>query len=178
MARIAQQRVVAFFARADRARTTKGKGDALEDLICYVFEKVPGIAIATRNKLSVTRSEEIDVAFWNDQLRPLGLWFLPHVLLVECKNWTSAVGSSEVNHFRTVLRDHACSEGILVAANGVSGDAQSLSAAHRALADALKDGQKIILITRDDLEQLKDSRDLVELVKKKICEITVMRTCL
>jgi len=76
--------------------TTTEKGRALEDLICYVLGLVPGIAITHRNELNAFESEEIDVAIWNNKHAD-GFPFLPHVFLVECKNWSkrvARVGSS------------------------------------------------------------------------------------
>jgi hypothetical protein len=46
--------------------STAAQGRALEDLICYVFAQVPGISITRRNEMNAFRTEEIDVALWND----------------------------------------------------------------------------------------------------------------
>jgi len=63
-----------------------GAGRALEDLICYVTGLIPGVAITHRNELNAFDTEEIDVAIWNDGAAD-GLFFLPNIILVECKNW-------------------------------------------------------------------------------------------
>jgi hypothetical protein len=88
-------RVQDYFVRGTTAATTTDQGRALEDLVCYLFEAVPGIAVTERNVVNAFGTEEIDVAFWNDQPRR-GLWFLPTALLVECKNWSRPVGSDEI----------------------------------------------------------------------------------
>ena len=41
MAQLSRARIGGYFARGDSAITTKEKGDALEDLIVYLFEQVP-----------------------------------------------------------------------------------------------------------------------------------------
>src|SRR5262249_51249794 len=83
---------------ADQAKTQAAKGRAFEDLACYLFESIPGISISHRNALNVFESEEIDVAFWNEQ-HPKGLKSLDATLLIECKNWSTTVGSPEVHEF-------------------------------------------------------------------------------
>ena len=49
--------------RADKARTTSGKGKALEDLALYLFTNIPGVSHARRNKKNQYHTEEIDLAF-------------------------------------------------------------------------------------------------------------------
>lgn len=78
MARISQTRIRQFLHRSDNAQTTTERGRALEDLICYLFEKLPGIALTARDVLNTFDTEEIDVAFWNDR-HPRGLYFLPDI---------------------------------------------------------------------------------------------------
>ena len=79
------------FESSDNSQSTHEKGRSLEDLACYLFEQVPGVCISKRNKLNTFKSEEIDVAFWN---RPNenGFYFLPNIILVECKNLSNSVG--------------------------------------------------------------------------------------
>src|SRR5882672_4368815 len=121
MAKVSQRTVRRFLGKGRTASTTREQGTALEELICYVFGCIPGISVATRNAVNEFQSQEIDVAFWNEQ-HPLGLRFLPNILLVECKNWSVPVGSVEVSWFEAKLRRRGLSFGILVAANGITGD--------------------------------------------------------
>jgi hypothetical protein len=51
-----------------------------------------------RDKKNAFRTEEIDVAFWNEQ-EPDGLKAFDETILTECKNWSKPVGSMEVNWF-------------------------------------------------------------------------------
>jgi hypothetical protein len=90
-------------------------------LACYLFESIPGISVLHRNALNVFGSEEIDVAFWNEQ-DPEGLKWLEAFLLVECKNWSAAVGSAEVITFLAKLRNRGLDFGIMIAAKGITGN--------------------------------------------------------
>jgi hypothetical protein len=100
MPAIDQARVQTFIDAGRNAATTVERGRALEDLICYIFGLVPGIAITHRNEMNVFDTEEIDVALFNEDIRSL-----PTVILVEAKNWSNRVGSTEVAWFLTKLQN-------------------------------------------------------------------------
>ena len=155
--------------------TTAVKGRALEDLICYVFAQVPGISITRRNAMNVFKTEEIDVALWNEG-DANGFFFLANIILVECKNWSNPVSSAEVNWFDSKLRNRGLDFGILVAVNGITGDAADLTAAHSIVAAALRDKRRLVVITIDEIVGLSDSLELVRLVKEKICDLAVRGT--
>jgi hypothetical protein len=175
MPRISRRQIRGFFRRVASNNTTTVQGRALEDLVCYLFGLVPGIDVATRNRLNAFDTEEIDVAFWN-QRSQWGLHFLPSILLVECKNWSNPVGSQEVSYFATRLRHRGCDHGVLVAANGITGAAADLTRAHQQIAAALAEGQKILVLTRDEIERLSTTSGLVRLLKQKLCELAVCGT--
>lgn len=175
MARVSQARIVRFLARGDNGRTMTERGRALEGLICYLFASVPGISVTMRNRLNTFETEEIDVALWNDR-DPQGLFFLPHLILVECKNWSAPLSSVEVSWFDVKLRNRGLAFGVLVAANGISGNAEDRTAAHSIIAGALREQRQIVVITRQEIEGIKDSAQIVRLVKEKLCELAVTGT--
>ncbi len=177
MACISQQRIQHFLAAGDNAATTAVKGKAFEDLICYLFSKIPGISVTRRNTLNQFGSEEIDVAFWN-RPNPNGLYFLQNIILVECKNWSQPLGSAEVGWFDTKLRRRAQPFGILIAANGITGNAADRTAAHDVISAALAEGRQFVVITRHEIENLTLSIQIVELIQNKLCELAVAGTLL
>ena len=163
------------FNDSQNALTTTDKGRALEDLICYLFDLVPGIAITRRNTMNAFQTEEIDVALWNDKALD-GLPFMPDIILVECKNWSNPVGSSAVSWFDTKLRNRGLSHGILIATQGITGDAQDLTAAHTVISGALREQRRLLVITKNELRQLQDTDALVHLIKEKLCDLAVRGT--
>lgn len=175
MAAISQITVQTHFHVGANGSTTAERGRALEDLICYVFTQVPGISVTKRNEMNVFETEEIDVALWNDAPAD-GLFFLPNIILVECKNWSRSVGSAEVNWFDTKLRNRGLGFGILIATNGITGSANDLTAAHSIVGAALREGRRLVVIRGQDLLQLADSVELVRLVKEKLCDLAVRGT--
>jgi hypothetical protein len=173
---ILQERVRELFLRGTNAATTTEQGRALEALVCYLFEAVPGIGLTERNLVNPFGTEEIDVAFWNDR-HQAGLWFLPTTILVECKNWSRPVGGDEVAYFVRKLQNRKLDFGLLVAARGITGSPSLLTDAHYEVATALKDGIKVVVIDRSEIEVLSHSDYLIELVKRKLLLLAACGTC-
>ena len=127
--------VQAYIAVWENGASNAEQGHALEDLICYVFSQVPGISVTRRNELNAFLTEEIDVALWNES--PVdGFFFLPNIILVECKNWSTRVTSAELAWFDTKLRNRGLNFGILVAPQGITGNAQEVTAGRSIVAAA------------------------------------------
>jgi hypothetical protein len=175
MATILQDTVATYIESGRNAENTVDQGRALEDLICYVFDLVPGISITRRNEKNAFKTEEIDVALWNDG-HVDGFHFLPNIILVECKNWSARVGRDELSWFDTKLRRRGLSYGVLVATNGITGDATQLTDAHSIVAAALRERRRLIVITGDEILALSDTSELVHLVKEKLCDLAVAGT--
>lgn len=175
MAAISQATVAGHIAIATNGATTAERGKAYEELICYVFSQVPGVSMTRRNAMNAFQTEEIDVAVWNDGHAD-GLFFLSNIILIECKNWSNSVGSIEVNWFDTKLRNRGLDFGVLVATNGITGDANDLTAAHSIVAAALRERRRLVVIRGDEILGLTDSSELVKLIKEKLCDLAVMGT--
>lgn len=169
------KKIKSFFTKAAAAKTKAEKGKLLEDLACYLFEEIPGITLSARNVKNTCETEEIDVAFWNGQ-HPRGLKELNFVILVECKNWAKPVGSMEVNWFITKVRNRALDFGVLLAANGITGDADDRKEAHDVVSKALMEKIRVVILTRAEIEALADSAGLVTTIKRKLCELIVSGT--
>jgi hypothetical protein len=122
--------------------------------------------------MNVFDTEEIDVALWNDK-DPTGFRFLPELILVECKSWSTNVGSEQVNWFDSKLRNRGLDFGILVATRGITGSADDLTRAHSIIAGALREKRRLIVITTAELMTLADTDALAHLLKQKMCEMAV-----
>lgn len=117
-----------YLTDAETAATSDEKGKLYEEFVMSLFEAVPG-CIAERNITNVFRTEQIDVAVGNAKHND-GLLLLPHVILVECKNWDEPVDSSTLGYFMNILGGRNVELGVLVAANGVTGNRDELTSAH------------------------------------------------
>ena len=173
MARYSNRKIVRAFAASEVARTTIQRGRILEDLMAYLFSRCPGVRHYRNNAFNSTGSSEIDVCFWNSRY-DRSIDFLPQIIVVECKNTRGRVGSSDIRIFRDKLRDMGLDHGILIAANGITGDARSLRAAHDVIRTAfLTDRVRLIVLTRSELEALRHTGGLVLLLQNKILMLTM-----
>ena len=175
MAVISARKISQLLKLARDGVTTNERGRALEDLVCYIYGKVPGIVVTHKDELNTFHSEEIDVALWNDKVGG-AFDYLPNIILVEAKNWSNPVGSSEVSWFDNKLRNRGLDFGLLVALNGITGNASDRTSAHQIIAASLREHRKIIVITGDDLISLRNTEELVHLMKTKLCELAVAGT--
>jgi hypothetical protein len=175
MAAFSTRKIADYFKRSDAAKTAAAKGKELEDLTVYLFEKIPGVSLSARNVKSVFDDEEIDVAFFNDQ-SPAGLRFLNFFLLVECKNWSKPVGSMEMAWFAWKVESRHLDFGILIAANGITGNAADGKEAHKIASSALEHGRRLIVVTRAEILALRTTEDLVTLIKRKLLQLVASGT--
>jgi hypothetical protein len=175
MGAIDQKRVAELLRMGANAATTKEKGDAFEELLCVLFESIPGIRVSKRNERNEFHTEEIDIAFLNERHQE-GLPFIHWIILAECKNWSSPVGSEHVSWFDTKMRDRGVEFGVLFAANGVTGNAKARTDAHSIVAGALREKRWMIVLTEADVLKLTDSAQLVLLIKEKVCQLVVSGT--
>ena len=98
------------------------------------------------------------------------------VVIVECKNWRQPISSEQVRVFIDRLRERACDFGILVAAHGITGEPEQLTAAQNHISRALEGGTHIFVVTRDALAALRTVGDVIELFKKKLLMLKAFRT--
>ena len=172
LARLSNSKIISMFQQSDKATSPYHKGKILEDLFCYIFEKIPGVSISMRNRFNAFQDEEIDIAFWNRQ-SPRGLYFLSFIILVECKNWSNPVSSSEVEWFAHKLESRSLEFGILIAANGISGSSTQINRSHNIVAHHLSRNRRLITIKRDELETLVSTEQLITMIQEKLCELAV-----
>ena len=165
-------RLAEYFDVCDNGLTNQLRGRSFENLTCYLFQLIPGITIALRNQMNAFENEEIDIAIWNDKSRH-GLTFLPNIFLIECKNWSNPVSSIEVNWFCQKLASRGLDFGILIANNGITGNVNDLNAAHNTIAFHLSQKRNLIVITRDEMDNLNNTSQVIQLIKEKLCLLAV-----
>lgn len=159
--------IVKRLAEGDAASVAKEKGAALEDAIVAAFA-LPGVEVIGRDVLNIAGSCEIDIVLYNDK-DPAGLRPLPHFVLIESKNRSDPVDCSAVEVFLAKIRKRHLRFGILVAAQGVTGDPDRLTAARDIIRQAfLSEEIMLIVMTRAELEALHSVEDTRRLVIKKV----------
>ena len=97
-----------------------------------------------------------------------------NVILIECKNWTAHLSVKEVAHFATKLDLHRLKFGILVAANGVTGNPVELTAAHAMIANLfMTKSVLIVVLTRTEIESLSSSEMFIVMLQDKISDVVL-----
>jgi Restriction endonuclease len=158
MSSYSQEAIKEYIASGqDKTLSTKARGDALEDLICYFLEELPGVR-CLRNSRDPFQSQEIDVTVAN---AALSTWMriFPSAILVECKNWDDRVGVNAVTDFIFKLMAKYVEVGIIVAANGITGDPAELTAAYQRIAISQTKGHRVLVITTQDLIDIATTDD-------------------
>jgi hypothetical protein len=152
------------------ARKNAVRGKAYEDLACYLFSCVPGVTIIGRNRLNTFATEEIDVACYS-KMDPDGLLHLNPFFLVECKGWLHPVTSEQVGWFLTKIEHRGTNFGVLIAAKGITGVSEHLTAAHSLVARALWKKIRMVIITRTEIEALNSGEELAQLIIRKVTQL-------
>jgi hypothetical protein len=147
------------------------KGRLLEKMVSELFSSIPGLTLEGEDVVNAFGSEEIDLIFWNHQ-HELGFRFLDCPLVVECKGWSKPVAGREVRYFATELKDKGRRNGVFVALNGITGDEENLTAAFFHVAAAMIEGVQVLVLTGEELTELKFAEDLIPLFKRKLLGMT------
>ncbi|MCK6548005.1 response regulator [Myxococcota bacterium] len=123
------------------------RGKKLEELLLRLMTSIPGFQEASTNLR--TPSEELDICLRNLSEDPL--WRRqPSYLLVECKNWSKAVGTAEIAWFSEKLRRRPDARvGFFVAPEGFSEPVEEDVRLYRA-----RDQLGMILVERASLDRL------------------------
>lgn len=129
----------------------------------WLIAHLPGFVVRQRNAWSASRAQEVDLVVWNEQHAD-GFAGFGYKILVECKNTGGKVESSDVAWFDWKMRLGGVSEGILVAANGITGDPQLRTAAQDILSHANAESRRIMVMELEDIAQLTSRLDLRNLL--------------
>jgi hypothetical protein len=150
---------------ASNAPNSDSKGKAYEALAVYLFDLIPG-CITEPNVTSVFRTDQVDVAVGNPRLAE-GLPILPTAMLVECKDWELPVDSKSVGYFMNILAGRGVELGVLIAANGITGDLADMTNAHALGLAASPRGVKVVVITSDEIAGLESTEQFTELLTRR-----------
>lgn len=117
---------------------------------------MPGIHTKC-NAVDRAKSSEVDIVVANRQEGWLKVY--PPYFLVECKNWENPVDSQSVSSFVSKVRTRGAELGILVAANGITGDPNDQTSAYNIIQNEQSQQHRIILVTLDQLRGVKTTDD-------------------
>lgn len=150
---------------AEAQTTDSDKGKRYEEACEYVFSSIPG-CIVERNVTGIFHTQQIDLAVGcTGESGGLGLF--PRIFLVECKDWDRSVDSTTVGYFMSILQGRAIQLGILVAANGITGNSTDMRNAHALGLQHSSIGLNVLVITTVELRALTTTAELIELLHRR-----------
>jgi Restriction endonuclease len=151
------QKVLEFIRTGlDKTLSNKARGDALEDLVCYLLEELPGVK-TKRNVIDRSRNCEVDVIVANCQHGWMTQY--PKHFFVECKNWDTPADSKVLRDFAMKMEDRYVEVGVLVTANGITGNPTDLTAAHQEIVIQQAKGRRIIVVTLEEIKLVATTED-------------------
>lgn len=155
------------WGRSDACGSPNERGQILEDLVRYIFERLPGLSHWKSRHLTNDGSAEFDVCFHNDiRLSPFP--FAEPAMVVECKNTGSRIDAAAVRNFIAKLEDVQVNWAFLVAAQGITGSGQRNTHAHAAIRIARTRRVNVLVITRAEIQLLQSAEHFAVLVRDKI----------
>ncbi|MGI8747442.1 MAG: restriction endonuclease [Deinococcus sp.] len=155
-------------------KNTLTKGRRLENFIAELFSTIVGLEVLARDIKNDKLSQEIDISIWNDRSQD-GFPFLEHIILVECKNWENKATASDIAWFDRKIKDGHKAFGIFVSAHGITGSKRNNTAAYDVLLSSYREGRTIVVLTLFEIKSLTSSRDLISIIKRKLCEMSLGR---
>lgn len=149
----------------DMATNKIEKGKTLEDLIEVLFTSDDGIILAA--KRVSTGDEEIDLVCKNNVNRPFWMALQSPLCFVECKNWSTNVGTSEIRDFEIKLQNHRLAKvGFFVSMNGFT------SAVISEMKRMGRSDYHLTLIERSDIvEYLSSDESLLNWLENKMSQL-------
>lgn len=129
------------------------KGRLLEEILSFLIGKDENFIVRERNLR--TESEEIDIIAENTGMTRFYSQLKCPIILYECKNWSSKIGSKEIRDFAQKIQNRPrllCSVGVLVTVSKLTKDASTELVGYRGK-DFL-----IAILERKDVETILDKR--------------------
>lgn len=160
------------WARSDASGDANERGQILEELVRYVFGRLPGFAHWRSRHLTSNGSAEFDVCFTND-VRISPFPFAEPAMVIECKNTARKVDAAAVRSFIAKLEEVQVNWAFLVAARGITGSGRRSSRAHGAIQAARARRVNLLVVTREEMEQLQSADHFAVLVRDKIMAHTL-----
>ena len=96
MSNISHTRILQFLSVIRKGNSPDERGFALEELLCNLFKKIPGLSVTMRNEDRKFEDRDIEIIFWNEQ-KSDGLYFLPNIIPIGAHRWLESWRKSILN---------------------------------------------------------------------------------
>lgn len=156
---------------AEACRNAKGnhaKGEAMADLVDYMFGTLDGLSLKKRGHLAADGSGEIDFVFASDP-KVCRLPLFNVTLFVECKNEAKKISAAQVRVFGSKLGERNQRVGVMITKKGLTGSRSSHG--HKIVSDELRQGRSIVVISLEDMEGMSETDQLEDLFHARLEEL-------
>lgn len=164
--------LVELYERCKSTGSAVARGRALEDLVEFVFIKIPSVKLYQRDVRDEDGAQEVDLVF-SHYPAISGIPISDITVLVECKNEASRASASQIREFGTKLRTRSLPIGVFIAARGLAGTRGK--SAHAAIRDELALGSTIIVVVSSELANLESHEEFVLLLMDRLLELRTFR---
>jgi len=142
------------------------KGKMLESLMVEIFSMVPKLELM--NVRMNNGVEEIDIQLRNNNRK--GVWAdFDGVIFVECKNWSTSIGSPIIDEFWGKLEPFSINAGIIVSINDITGD--DYRGARAKIKSHLSKNRKIVILNGDDILEILNCTDVSDKIEDKFKDL-------
>lgn len=173
MSTISHTRILQFLSVIRKSSSPDERGLALEELLCSLFKKIPGLSITKRNEDRKFEDRDIEIVFWNEQ-KSDGFYFLPNIIPFGAHRSLEKLEGEHIKWFINRLKERGLSFGVLIAMKGLVEDEEERSLVRQQISSALNDERQIVILRGKDFEKIESTEQLVTLVKEKLCELAVV----
>lgn len=131
--------------KCESSENSYEKGRHLEELVEFLFTESSMFELVS--KRYITGDEEIDLVMKNQDNEPFWLALSSPLVFIECKNWSSSVGTKELRDFEGKMRNHKnlVRLGYFISFNGFSKEVVS------ELKRGGRDDFHVVLLKKEDL---------------------------
>lgn len=151
-----------------KATSKKVTGKDLERLAWYFLSSIPGFEVRSDLRAEDTQYDGLvrNTGPKYDFRADLGFH-----LLVECKQWSEAVGVAEVSQFinKLVLQD--CRGGVLFSSRGITGEGKMRDAELQVLKAHYRAGKVILVLNEEDFQRVSTGENLIFMLRQKYEEV-------
>ena len=148
-----------------RAKDRNEKGQTLESLAEYLFDRFPDLEKVSRRVRGAT--DELDLVYAVHRIDIAQWRILGNLCVIECKHQTSAVEAKIVRDLRTKIGNRAISSAVIVTTSHLTRDA------HEETRFARTSGSRIIVIEGDHLKMIRQGEPPNKVVSERILASSV-----
>lgn len=154
--------------------STKEQGESLERLAGMLFDGIDATSTTERNMF--TETSEVDVVARHEGVRDYTLFDeYSRYILIECKNWSKAVGAKQIRDFKGKLQASGVNLGIFFSQSGVTGGTRGEYALGELDMAFRNEGIAIVVVDANDLEWIRNGNSFYDLLNRKLYTLRFRR---